>query len=346
MWNVADLAIPLIGAPMAGGPSTPELVAAVGRAGGLGFLAGALKPPAKLDQEIARVRSLDPGPFGVNLFVPAAGAGIPDEADVEALAAYRRRLAEYLEQPVPEPDWQDTDQYAEKIDLLLRVRPAVVSFTFGLPDIGTVESLHAVDTAVVVMVTDEADAKAAAAVGADALVVQSTEAGGHRSTFSVRADPNDLTLAELLPRVRDEVDLPLIAAGGIGKPGHVRAALDLGAAAVQVGTALLRSPESGAAPFYKDALHSLRGAGTVLTRAFSGRVARGVDNDFIQRFTGFAPAVYPQVNQVTRPVRAAAAAAQDAQLMSLWAGVGYREAEAEPAGDIVRKLAGEKAQRA
>ncbi|EMY34426.1 2-nitropropane dioxygenase NPD, partial [Arthrobacter crystallopoietes BAB-32] len=103
--------------------------------------------------------------------------------------------------------------------------------------------------------------------------------------------------------------------------------------------AFLRAPESGAAPFYKDALRTLRGAGTVLTRAFSGRVARGVDNDFIQRFTGFAPAVYPQVNQVTRPVRAAAAAGQDAQLMSLWAGVGYREAEAEPAAEIVRKLA-------
>ncbi|EMY34642.1 2-nitropropane dioxygenase, partial [Arthrobacter crystallopoietes BAB-32] len=230
MWNVADLAVPVIAAPMAGGPSTPELAAAVGSAGGLGFLAGALKSPAKLDQEIARVRSLGPSPFGVNLFVPAAGAGQPDPDDVEALEAYRRRLAEYLEQSVPEPDWQDTDEYAEKIELLVRAKPAVVSFTFGLPEPETVEALHKAGTAVVVMVTDAQDAKAAEAAGADALVVQSTEAGGHRSTFAVRVDPNDLTLAELLPQVRDTVRLPLIAAGGIGRASHVRTALDLGAA--------------------------------------------------------------------------------------------------------------------
>ncbi|WP_139004410.1 NAD(P)H-dependent flavin oxidoreductase [Arthrobacter crystallopoietes] len=338
MWTPAELELPVVAAPMAGGPSTPALAAAVNDAGGLGFLAGALKARGKVDEEIAHLRALTDRPFGVNLFVPANTAAEPAAEDVEAVEAYRHRLAEFLETAVPEPDWQDTDDYAGKLELLVEARPAVVSFTFGLPEEEAVAKLHRADISVWAMVTGAEDARAAEARGCDVLVVQSAEAGGHRSTFDVRAEPNDQTLETLLPEVRAAVGLPLVAAGGISSPAQTGRALELGAVAAQAGTAFLRTPESGAAKFYKDALIDARFSSTALTRAFSGRLARGLENDFIRGFSKYAPAVYPQVNQLTRAVRAAAAEAQDAQLMSLWAGVGFPDATAEPAADVARRL--------
>ncbi|MCW2134621.1 NAD(P)H-dependent flavin oxidoreductase [Arthrobacter sp. VKM Ac-2550] len=338
MWTPAELKLPVVAAPMAGGPSTPALAAAVNDAGGLGFLAGALKARGKVAEEIAHLRALTDKPFGVNLFVPASTAGEPAAEDIDAVEAYRRRLAEFLEAAVPEPDWQDTDDYASKLELLVEARPAVVSFTFGLPDEETVDKLHRAGISVWAMVTDAQDARAAEARGCDVLVVQSAEAGGHRSTFTVRAEPNDQTLETLLPEMRAAVGLPLVAAGGISSPAQTGRALELGAVAAQAGTAFLRTPESGAAKFYKDALIDARFSSTALTRAFSGRLARGLENDFIRGFSKYAPAVYPQVNQLTRAVRAAATEAQDPQLMSLWAGVGFPDATAEPAVDVARRL--------
>jgi nitronate monooxygenase len=338
MLDVTQLQVPIVGAPMAGGPSTPELAAAVSNAGGLGFLAGGYKTREALAVDIARTRELTDAPFGVNLFVPSPSDRSRDAGAVAAYAEALSGLARELDVTLPEVVWIDTDHWDDKLALLLEVRPAVVSFTFGVPDAGTVARLREAGIAVIGTITSADEAISATEAGCDALCVQSADAGGHRATFEVAATPNTLGIDALLDEVARVTRLPLIAAGGIGTAAAIARVLDRGAAAAQLGTALLRTPEAGTSPAYRDALADPRYTETAVTRAFSGRAARGLTNRFIRDFDGKAPAVYPQVNQVTRPIRAAAAAAGNPELLSLWAGTSWRDATAEPAGDLVRRL--------
>ncbi|MCO5310193.1 MAG: nitronate monooxygenase [Austwickia sp.] len=340
-FALTDLPVPVIAAPMAGGPSTPALVAAVGAAGGLGFLAGGYTPASRLTAQIADTRELTAGPFGVNLFVPGR------QPQGAALASMQRHVAAYrgalspdaarLGVALPEPDWADDDGWEEKIALLTLVDPvAVVSFTFGVPGGNVVADLQEVGTAVWVTVTDPAEARAARDVGADAVVVQGFDAGGHRSTHRVEDEPNEFDHLALLPLLA-ELGLPMIAAGGVTTAGDVRRALAAGAAAVQVGTAFLLTPEAGTNPAHRLGLSdpALR---TMVTRAFSGRPARGLTNRFALEHSDQAPAAYPVVDQITKPLRAAAAAAGDIGGVALWAGSGWRAASEEPAADVVRRL--------
>src|SRR5690606_29200593 len=241
---------PVVGAPMAGGASTPELVAAVGAAGGTGFLAGGYATPEALAEQIARTRGLTGRPFGVNLFVPG-----PDDADPDAVAAYARTIApeaDALLAPLGEPRRSD-DAYPAKLDLLRSDPVPVVSFTFGVPAPADASALRAAGSAIAATVSTLDEARAAVEAGADALVVQGAEAGGHQGSFD-DAEERTAPLLDLLAEVRAEVRLPLIAAGGIGDAAAVRKVLAHGAAAAQVGTALLRSPESGASDTHKQAL--------------------------------------------------------------------------------------------
>jgi nitronate monooxygenase len=338
MFDIMQLEVPIVGAPMAGGPSTPELVAAVSNAGGLGFLAGGYQTRERLAADIARTRELTGGPFGVNLFVPTPADRARDGARVAAYAEALSGLAGELGVTLPEVDWNDTDHWDDKLALLLEVRPAVVSFTFGVPGAGIVARLREAGIAVVGTVTSSDEAVAAAAAGCDALCVQSTDAGGHRATFAVEEAPNALGIDDLLDTVARATRLPLIAAGGIGMAAGIVRVLDRGAVAAQLGTALLRAPEAGTAPAYRAALADPRFTETAVTRAFSGRAARGLANRFIREFEEKAPAVYPQVNQLTRPIRMAAGTAGDPELLSLWAGTSWRDATAEPAGDLLCRL--------
>jgi nitronate monooxygenase len=329
---------PVVVAPMAGGPSTPELVIAAADAGAVGFLAAGYKTPAAMAAEIAAVRGASPDRFGVNLFVP----GIPS-AEAESIAGYVSSLAAHAEAvgaPLGEPTWDD-DHLDEKIAILLADPPALVSFTFGCPPAGVIAALSDAGCLVVVTVTDPSEAAIAAAAGADAICVQGSEAGGHRGTFANdSATGEGHRLIPLLGHVAAVTDLPLIAAGGIMGPGQVEVALAAGAVAVQCGTAFLRCRESGANPLYKDALVDPRYTTTAMTRAFSGRWARGLVNRFMLDH-GDAPAGYPEINNATRSLRAAAAGKGDTERMSLWAGQGYRSALDRPAGEIVAWLCGE-----
>ncbi|WP_307799778.1 nitronate monooxygenase [Micromonospora antibiotica] len=338
MSRPGPLARPVVGAPMAGGVSTPALVAAVSDAGGLGFLAAGYQRPADLAADIDRVRRATAGPFGVNVFVPESRP-----VDRAAVARYRQALLPLAARrgvALPNPPERDTDHFAEKIEVLLAARAPVVSFTFGCPPRAVVDRLHATGSQVVVTVTDVAEAQSAVAVGADALCVQGAGAGGHRASFTpdVRTDPQPGT-AELVRAVRRVVAVPLIAAGGITGPAEVDAVVAAGASAVQVGTALLLTPQAGTHPVHRAALTDPGRPGTVVTRAFSGRPARGLRNRFVDAFDASAPAGYPQVHHLTRPLRAAAAARGDVEEMALWAGVGYRLARPEPAGQVVTRLA-------
>ena len=326
--------LPLVGAPMAGGPTTPELVAAVSRAGGLGLLAAGYLSPAALGEAVDATRELAGAePFGVNVFVP--GEDAPG-----GWAEYRDRLATAF--PAVElptlPRWSD-DHYQEKLALLADASRAVdlVTFTFGLPSVSDVERLHLAGSAVGVTVTNADDARAAADVGADLIIAQGAGAGGHQSTFSVAADAPTASTADVVLAVAAAVDLPVIAAGGVCCRFDVVDLLEAGAAAVAVGTLLMTADEAGTRPAHRAAL--LAGdRDTVMTRCFTGRPARALANAFTDAHTAAAPAAYPHVHYLTAPIRAAAAADGDPEGLNLWAGEGHRGCTEAPAADILASL--------
>ncbi|MBE9374538.1 nitronate monooxygenase [Saccharopolyspora sp. HNM0983] len=327
--------VPVLAAPMAGGISTPELVAAVGSAGGFGFLAAGYATKSAVAEQVLETRKHTED-FGVNLFVPGPRSG----AD---LGPYRERIAAQAARfgaRAGEPVWND-DEYAAKVDLVVAERVPVVSFTFGCPDESTVDRLHDVDTEVVVTVTTPEEAQQAARAGADMLCVQGAEAGGHRGCFTddaVSAGGGPLYgLLPALRAVRAEVDLPLIAAGGLVRGEDVAGVLSAGAVAAQLGTAFLVCDEAGTGPAQRAEIAAGERE-TVLTRSFTGRPARGLRNRFIDENEAFAPAAYPEINQLTKPLRAAASAEGDPEALSLWAGQAYRQARAMPAADLVRRL--------
>jgi nitronate monooxygenase len=321
---------PVAVAPMAGGPSTTGLVLAAADAGALGFLAAGYKTPAAMAAEVAAVRAATSEPFGVNVFVPGAS-----HADPAALDRYLGSLR--AAGPLGDGTWDD-DGFDGKITTLLPDPPPVISFTFGCPPAEVIRALQDAGSLVIVTVTSPGEAALAAAAGADALCVQGYEAGAHRGTFVNDDEPGrDYGLLSLIGEVARVTDLPQIAAGGIMGPRQVQAVIAAGAVAAQCGTAFLRCPESGAHPRYKAALADPRYTATTMTRAFSGRPARGLVNQFIRDHQG-APAAYPEINNATRPLRAAAAADGDTERMSLWAGQGYRSAAEQPAGEIIERL--------
>ncbi len=328
--------LPIVGAPMAGGPSSPDLVRAVGDAGGLPFVAGGYTTPAALADAISAARS-GGGPFGVNLFAPNVIA--VDRAAFDRYTDSLRPEAERVGVELGVEPIEDDDAWAAKIDLLLADPVPIVSVTFGLPAPSEVAALERAGTRVLATVTSVAEARAAVAVGASGLIAQGTEAGGHSARHDPRAAARPIGAADLVAAVAAQTRVPVIAAGGVAGPADVARLIGAGAAAVAVGTLLLRTVESGASATHKNALADPRFAATVLTHAFTGRPARALRNRFVERHGAEAPLGYPALHHLTRPLRQAAASAGDAESLHLWAGTGYRSAAAEPAGDVVRRLA-------
>jgi nitronate monooxygenase len=322
---------------MAGGPSTVPLVTAASAAGAFAFLAGGYKRAPEMAAEMDAVREAGVESFGVNVFVP----GRPT-ADARRLVEYLASLeaeAAALGGSLGVPDWDD-DDYPAKVEVLLAHPPAAVSFTFGLPGIEVLRAMQAAGTLVVCTVTTPEEAALALRLGPDALCLQGAEAGAHRGSLDNddRADA-DRSVRSLLAAVRRRTLVPLVAAGGVGGPEDVRDLLHRGATVVQAGTAFLRSDESGASQVVKDALASAHfgASGTVVTRAFSGRRARSLVNAMTRDHAG-APAAYPEINNATRPLRAAAVRAGDAEHTSLYAGTAFGQAEARPAAEVVERL--------
>ncbi|MFC0434486.1 nitronate monooxygenase family protein [Kutzneria buriramensis] len=333
---IEQLRVPVIVAPMAGGGSTPELVAAVVAAGGFGFTPGGYLAAEALAEQIVRTSALTDGRYGVNLFVPGTNAR-PDLAD------YTRRVAAEAAKVGAEPGeprWED-DQYPAKLEIVLAQRVPVVSFTFGLPSAADVGRLHAAGTEIVATVTTPAEAQHAAQLGVDALAVQGFEAGAHRGTLTddgvSPGGGEEFGLLALIRLVTAVTDLPVIAAGGLVYGADVAAVLTAGAVAAQLGTAFLRCPEAGTSATHRAAL-AAGGRRTAITRAFTGRPARGLVNRFLTENTADAPVGYPQVHHLTRPMRAAAAKAGETDLVHLWAGQTYSLADEVPAAELVARL--------
>jgi nitronate monooxygenase len=320
---------------MAGGPSTPELAIAVCRAGGLGFLAAGYKRADAVREEVQAVRAATDAPFGLNLFVPS-----PAPADPGAVRTYAERVrseAERQDAEVGEARFED-DDWAAKLALVCEDRPAVASFTFGCPDRSVVDRLHASDVAVWMTVTNVAEAEAAAEAGADGLAVQGTEAGGHRGGFiDDGSDEGGVGLLALLRVVARATGLPLVASGAVADGPALAAVLCAGASAAQVGTALMLAPEAGTPDALRARLTERRP--TRITRAFTGRPARGIVNRFMEEHGDAAPLGYPEIHHVTSPLRAAARRRDDADAFNLWAGQAHELVQARPAGEIIREMA-------
>ena len=323
--------IPIVLAPLAGGPSTPELAAAVSNAGGLGFLAAGYLTAAELADRCRRTGELTGRPFGVNLFVPGSAGD----------AAGARRFATEIEGHVASVGARlgelrhDDDDWDAKLAYLTAAPVAVVSFTFGIPGEDVIAALRADGAEVWVTVTSLDDARRAAAAGADLLVVQGYEAGGHRGGTSDAPD-EAVGLIALLQLITANVATPVVAAGGIATGQAIAAVLCLGARAAALGTAFLDAAEAATAPVQRSALR--QDAPTRLTRAFSGRTARGIENDFLRAHSESAPAAYPEVHHLTSPMRKAAREAGLADYVNLWAGQAYPLTASAPAADLVRDL--------
>jgi nitronate monooxygenase len=326
---------PVILAPMGGGPGTPELAAAVSNAGGLGSLGVAYLTPEGIVEIIRRTRALTNKPINVNLFV--GGFAIP-YFDPMPMLSILGEIHAMLGLPAPTMPPPPRDTFPEQFEAILEARPEVFSFTFGALHPRDVAKLRRLGIAVLGTATTVGEGEALADLGVDAVVAQGAEAGAHRGTFSA---PFEIAMVPTLELVRGIAPFaPVIASGGIMDGRDIRRMLNNGASAAQLGTAFLPSPESGASACYKQALLAAKTDTTVMTRAFSGRPARGLRNEFIIKLEGRDDVIfpYPLQNILTRSMRTAAAQLGNAGFASLWAGQGVARCRTMPAGELVKQL--------
>lgn len=340
-FDFSALALPLIQAPMAGGVTTPRLVAAVAQAGAVGSFGFAYSPPAKIAQDLAAVRAQTPGPVNANFFV-FAPVSLPDEARLRAALEALQALphAQDCALSLPRaPFFPDLEALLEPV---WAHPPAMLTFHFGIPPESVLQRARALGIAVGLSATCLAEAQAIERAGADFIVAQGIEAGGHRGTFDPEpAHDESLGVEALVTALARQVRLPIVAAGGLMDGADIRRVIDRGAVAAQLGTAFLCCDESGASAAHKEFIRGQPHRGTAYTRAFSGRRAQGLRNDFIERMQGQPVLPFPLQNTLTGPLRQAAALANDGHYQSLWAGTAYGRARQLPAAELVRVLARE-----
>jgi nitronate monooxygenase len=331
------LRAPILLAPMAGA-CPPSLSIAVANAGGLGACGALLMQPAEIAAWASEVRAHSAGVFQLNLWIPD-----PEPSRDAQLEARVRDFLTDWGPPVP-PDAADArpPNFAAQCEALCAARPPIVSSVMGLYPPDVVTQLKARGIAWFANVSTVAEAKAAEAAGADVIVAQGMEAGGHRGCFDARlAEMQQVGLFALLPAVVDAVQLPVVATGGIADPRGVAAAFTLGASAVQIGTGFLRCPEAKIHPAWAQALAQTPPEGTMLTRAFSGRVGRSIATNYVRAAasaTAPVPAPYPVQRGLTAAMRGAAQKSGDLQTMQVWAGQSSAMARAEPAADVLEYL--------
>ncbi len=332
---------PIIQAPMAGGTTTPELVAAVSNSGGLGSIGAGYMAPDAIAEAIDRTRALTNRPFAVNLFIPGAFSLNTDA--IEQANARLDRFRDELAIERPEPPTRYAPPFDDQFEVVAQAGVAVFSFTFGQLDAARIARLQAAGTVVIGTATTVAEARALANEGVDMIVAQGSEAGGHRGTFLGTFEQALIGTMALVPQVVDAVDVPVIASGGIMDGRGLAAATALGAQAAQMGSAFLTCRESGAKPAHKKALLDAGDRATVVTRAFSGKPARGLANRFITEMAPLEPELpdYPVQNAWTKDIRAAAGNAEDDAFMSLWAGQAAALSRDRSAAECVKTVMAE-----
>jgi nitronate monooxygenase len=329
---------PVIQAPLAGGGDTPALVAAVCEAGALGFVGASYLTPRQIAETSRAVRAQTARPFGINLFAPLPAPEAPREAGpmLERLGPFHADLG----LPRPEVPTVKADSFGEQLAAALESGASVFSFTFGVLPAEALEAIKARGMFVIGTATTVKEAVSLETAGVDAIVTQGSEAGGHRGTFAGSFEAGLVGTMALVPQVVDAVTVPVIASGGIMDGRGIAAALALGAHAVQMGTAFLTCHEAGIPDAYKEAILTAHEDETRLTRAFSGRPARGIVNRFMTEIDSTAEVIlpFPLQNALTRPLRSAAAKQGRAEFLSLWSGQAVRLARRQSAADLIARL--------
>ncbi len=334
------MAYPVIQAPLAGGGDTPALVAAVSEAGALGFIGAAYLTPPQITETTRAVRARTDRPFGISLFSPLR---VPN-AGQDPGPALKRVAPFYAELGLPPPAVPSfpVDSFGEQLAAALETGALAFSFTFGVLPASAIELIKSRSMFLIGTATTVEEAVALEKAGVDAVVTQGSEAGGHRATFGPDFESGMIGTISLVPQVVDAVRVPVIASGGIMDGRGIAAALALGADAVQMGTAFLTCDEAGIPDAYKEAILNAREHETRLTRAFSGRPARGIVNRFMAEIerAGAPDSIlpFPLQNSLTRPLRTAAARQGRAEFLSLWAGQGVRLSRRQSAADLIDRL--------
>ncbi len=333
-----DLKYPIIQAPMAGGGDTPELVAAVSEAGGIGCIGAAYLQSAQILEASAAVRRLTARPFGVNLFMPVPPEGLRvDASALDRVAGFYQELG----LPAPDVPQMPPDLFPTQLAACLDSSASFLSFTFGIPLSEHVRAIRNRGLFCMATASTVEEAISIEKAGMNAVIAQGSEAGGHRSTFARAFESSMIGTIALVPQVVDAVSIPVIASGGIMDGRGIIAALALGASAVQMGTAFLMCSESGVSEACRLAILNAREDQTRVTRAFSGRPARGIVNRFMEEIDAGPILPFPLQNALTRPLRTAAARQQRAEFLSLWAGQGIRMARRQTASELIARLAEE-----
>jgi nitronate monooxygenase len=357
MWPKTDLAdllgidTPVLQAPMAGGITTPELVAAVSNAGALGCLGCGYSTPAEIRAAIRAVRDLTDRPFCVNLMAPRGKRHATPRVTrrrVDAANARLNRIRAELGLPAPPPIRRYEESFEDQMAAVIAEGVPAFSFTFGTLSSAAIAELRDHGTTVLGTATTPAEAQTIEAAGVDAVIAQGSEAGGHRATFLGDFTDSLLGLMALVPQVVDVVGVPVIGAGAIMDGRGIAAALALGATGVQMGTAFLACAESGAPAAYKELVRAAAPEDTVVTATLTGRPARGIRNRFIadlERQAERTVLPYPAQAAVTQDIRRAAFAGNRGEYMPLWAGQAGRLCRELPAQELVKRLVDETADR-
>ncbi|KAB8138092.1 nitronate monooxygenase [Gracilibacillus oryzae] len=338
-----NIKYPIIQAPMAGGVTTSKLVAEVSNAGGLGMIGAGYMPPEKIREQIREIKQLTDRPFGINLFVPNEfhiSESVVELAD-KLLQPIRAQLNIQKKDQLEIPDYESVlENFLAQVQVVVEEKVSVCSFTFGIPSDEIIEQLKQHNIVLIGTATTVKEAVENERAGMDCVVVQGSEAGGHRGNFLSKDDECVVGLMSLVPQVVDNIKIPVIAAGGIMDGRGLMAAQCLGAQAVQMGTAFLTCEESGAHSIHKEAVLDAAGEETVLTRTFSGKWARGLKNDYIslfQEYENFFP-TFPVQNKLTQDIRKAAAAQNNKAFMSLWSGQSTGLAKAQTVRSLVDNI--------
>lgn len=335
--KILGLKYPIIQAPMAGS-TTPELVAAVSSVGALGSLGGGYMPPNELKKAITTIRTHMNALFAVNLFVPQKYHVTSDQIDhMQQILLNVAPELHYVPSPAAPPYLPD---FKEQLDIIIDENVPILSFTFGIPEDDVLTRLKAKNIILIGTATNLAEALLLEQKGIDLIVAQGSEAGGHRGTFIGKAEHSLIPIATLIPQLLHNIKIPVIAAGGIMNADKINKLLTLGADGVQMGTAFLSSPESGAHPTYKACLLKNSHDNTVLTRTFSGKLARSIRNKFIANMEIHTKELldYPIQHALTKPLRQIAAKQNNADFMFLLAGQSYPLSTGLPAKEFLERV--------
>ncbi|MEH7392143.1 NAD(P)H-dependent flavin oxidoreductase [Bacillus sp. JJ1474] len=334
------ISYPIFQAPMAGGITTPALISETSNCGGLGNLGAGYMLPEEMNEAIKSIKALTAKPFGVNLFVPNHQVSCTEEGFAHAVNVLKKHQEDMgIEEGSPQIEKDYQALFKQQLEVVLNTTVPICSFTFGIPDEGVIKELKKQRTIVIGTATNVNEALELESSGVDMIVAQGSEAGGHRGTFHEEGSGLIGSMA-LIPQIADAVKLPVIAAGGIMDARGMAAAFILGAKGVQLGTAFLTCKESGAHSIYKEAILNSTEEKTTLTKAFSGKLARGIRNDFIKEMEGQSSGIlpFPLQNDLTGPIRKQAVKLNNREYMSLWAGQGLRLATETTVKELMDRL--------